>query len=149
MGFQDAGVDRNEHLWILALAVGAIAFAFVVQPAPNDGLELPVPGQGAHTRLPDACLSQRILGISCPGCGLGRSFAAVATLDFARAVMFNPVGPLLFVVCVLQIPYRFVEYFGVGRASGWWNAVRGRLHLVTWLLLAALVCQWVIRMTAP
>jgi len=146
MDCQETETERNEHLWVLALAVGAIALSLIVQPGTSSGLELSVPGLATRVPLPDACLSQRALGVSCPGCGLGRSFVAVARWDFTQAVRFNPLGPILYFICVLQIPYRLVEYFGVCQDSRWWNAINGRLSLVTWFILAGLIGQWLVRM---
>ena len=42
------------------------------------------------------CVSRGLFGLECPGCGLTRSFVALAGGEFSRAVAFNPLGPVLF-----------------------------------------------------
>ena len=44
----------------------------------------------------DLCWSRILLDRDCPGCGLTRSFVALAGGDARRAFQCNPVGPLLF-----------------------------------------------------
>lgn len=44
----------------------------------------------------DLCWSRILLDSDCPGCGLTRSFVALAGGDPARALQCNPVGPILF-----------------------------------------------------
>ncbi|HVR44617.1 MAG TPA: DUF2752 domain-containing protein [Thermoanaerobaculia bacterium] len=55
--------------------------------------------------LPDRslCWSQLLLGRTCPGCGLTRSFITVAGGDLARAAAWNPIGPILFVSLALLV----------------------------------------------
>jgi hypothetical protein len=55
-------------------------------------------------------------------------------------------GPILFVICLAQAPYRLMEYFGVGGSVQWWTALKTRLDLVTWFVVAGLVGQWVVRL---
>ena len=56
--------------------------------------------------LPAACLSRTLLHVDCPGCGLTRSFVAVAHGDFAQAFALHRLGPLLFLLVFLQVPFR-------------------------------------------
>lgn len=44
----------------------------------------------AVTRLLPPCPVAALTGLSCPGCGSGRAFAALARGDLAAAVGFNP-----------------------------------------------------------
>ncbi len=50
--------------------------------------------------LGGACLSQALLHVDCPMCGMTRSFVALAHGDLSAAVGFHPAGPLLFVAMV-------------------------------------------------
>lgn len=54
-------------------------------------------GQGINA-LPSRslCWSVRLLGQECPGCGLTRSFLALASGQWADAFALNPSGPPLF-----------------------------------------------------
>ena len=44
------------------------------------------------------CLYQKTYGFFGPGCGLTRSFVAIAQGDFLHALQFNAFGPLLFLL---------------------------------------------------
>lgn len=137
---------RTEHLWILSLAVMAIAGAFLLQFSSDGNLRLTVPCTCEALTLPETCPSRVILGVSCPGCGLTRSFVAMARGDFDAAIRFNPMGPALFVLCWLQIPYRMCEYFRVGHSSQVWTAITDRLHLVTWAMAVGLLGAWAVKL---
>ncbi|MEJ2715548.1 MAG: DUF2752 domain-containing protein [Deltaproteobacteria bacterium] len=144
MSSSSTGKGRTEHLWILAMAVAAIAGSFLLVPSGGRTLDLTVPFTGIQIPLPATCLSYRIFGVSCPGCGLTKSFVLTARGNLGGALRANPVGPALYVVCLLQIPYRWIEYFGLGRSITWWKRVDARLDVVTWVLLGGLVLQWLV-----
>lgn len=143
---QPASFGRIEHLWILALAGGVILASFLLSPTTTGGLTLPLPMKGEGIRLPPTCASRLLLGVPCPGCGLTRSFVATARCDFDGAVRLNPMGPVLFVLCLLQIPYRIVEYVGIGGSNIWWNRIKSRFEFLTWAVLIGLVASWTVRM---
>jgi len=42
------------------------------------------------------CLFKRLTHLPCPGCGMTRSLVHLAHGDLVGALLFNPVGPLLF-----------------------------------------------------
>lgn len=137
-----------EHLCLLALAAAAVIGSCLLQTTPEGALRLTVPFSTTEFRVAEVCTSRRVFGVSCPGCGLTRSFAATARGDYRAAFRCNPMGPILFVICLAQVPYRLTEYFGLGHSIGWWNAVRRRLHLLTWFIVAGLVGQWLARVIA-
>jgi hypothetical protein len=89
-----------------------------------------------HT--PSMCASKTVWGVTCPGCGLSRSFVCMAHADFRVAYDFNRVGPLMFVVAVFQYPYRFI---GLRRRRRW---PFGRLWGRIWanLLIGCLIGNW-------
>lgn len=52
------------------------------------------------------CLTRALFGVSCPFCGMMRSFVALAHGHIAAAFAFHPAGPLLFaamLACVVAI----------------------------------------------
>jgi hypothetical protein len=65
--------------------------------------------------------------------------------DVAAAMHFHFLGPCLYLLCWLQIPYRIGEYLGVGRFSRVWTEADRRLHVVTWGVILALFFAWVAR----
>lgn len=46
-------------------------------------------------RLPSTCVFYRVTGYPCPTCGMTRSLAALAHLDFRQALSFNPIAVIL------------------------------------------------------
>lgn len=134
-----------EELWILALAVGAIAGSFILQPSEHGGLSMVLPFVGERISLPEVCLSRRIFGVSCPGCGLTRSFVATAHGDVWSALRWNPMGPVLFVVVLFQIPYRTVEYLGMWPRRNGWQHFKEALGYSMWPICGGLVIVWVVR----
>lgn len=49
------------------------------------------------------CLFKKIFHISCPGCGLTRSFRSILNLDFIQAFKYNILGIPLFILCIIYI----------------------------------------------
>jgi hypothetical protein len=137
---------RSEHLWILGLAVLALAGSFLLQCSPEGNIQLPVPCACERLTLPETCPSRVMFGVSCPGCGLTRSFVAMARGNIGAAGRFSPMGPALFVLCWLQIPYRLCEYFRVGHTNGMWVMITDRLHLITWAAAVGLLAAWAVRL---
>ncbi len=50
--------------------------------------------------LGGACLSRALFDVSCPFCGMTRSFVALADGELGAAVGFHPAGPILFAAMV-------------------------------------------------
>lgn len=91
--------------WAIVLCGGAIVAAFLLTP----GLERVAI---AGFELPELCGFKRWTGMSCPGCGLTRSWTYFAHGELLAAFRMNPVGPVLFLAAVLQVPisgYRLVR----------------------------------------
>jgi len=139
---------RVEHLWILAIAVAALAGSVVLKPSHQGGLCVEIPFFGTGITMPETCASRLFLGLSCPGCGLTRSFVATARGDITAALFFNPVGPALFLACLLQIPYRIVEYGGWAERNPGWMRLKSGFDLITWAIVLGLIANWVFRFIA-
>ena len=50
----------------------------------------------SHQTSPLICPFHWLTGLPCPGCGLTRSFVAIARGDWPGAIDYHPFGPLLF-----------------------------------------------------
>ena len=131
---------------LLVIAVMALTGSFVLRLSGDGSMYVPVPWLDASIPLPQACFSRSVFGVSCPGCGLTRSFVATAGGDLYGALLLHPMGPAIYLLCLLQVPYRIVEYLGVGRSNRLWTSIKARLDLVMWVLLAGLVVQFLVRM---
>jgi hypothetical protein len=137
---------RTEHLWILALAAAAIMGSFALTPVDGCCLVLNVPFASSPVLLPETCMSRLVLGISCPGCGLTRSFAAMAHGEFWRAFVFNPMGPVLFVLCFFQVPYRIIAYLDVPQFRSLRENLERRTELAVWVVSGGLMIAWAARL---
>jgi hypothetical protein len=134
--------DRMEHLCLLALSLAALAGSFWLEFSADGNLILTIPIYGMQMTLPDACWSHRIFGLPCPGCGLTRSFVAMAHDGVKSAFQFHPLGPVLFVMCCFQIPYRLLMFF----RHDYLRQVSDSLEIITWVVILALLTLWGLRL---
>lgn len=95
-----AAAWRSHDRFYLGLALVTIALSLALRV---DGERVHAPG---GLRLPGTCFSKSILGLDCPGCGLTRSFVALAHGDWRGAIALHAIGPALFALVVAQVPYR-------------------------------------------
>ncbi len=135
-----------ENICILVLSLAAIAGAHMLDLSPEGAVTLRSDHFGIHVELPATCMSRRIFGISCPGCGLTRSFVALAHGDIRMAIDANVMGPMLFIICWLQIPYRIFLYFGHGLSPKAKSQLNRGGDLIIWTLLIGLVLTWTLRL---
>ncbi|MFQ3648945.1 MAG: DUF2752 domain-containing protein [Gemmataceae bacterium] len=96
-------LDRAWHLQMLILCALALAAAPLLQVQGRDKVSLR--GWSA-AELPPLCGSQIFFGISCPGCGLTRSWVSLAHGEVSRSLDHHRLGWLLMLLALLQIPYR-------------------------------------------
>jgi len=87
------------HGLVLAACTAALLGAFLLKPD-EEGLSL------FGFRWPFRCWLHDVMGIQCGLCGLSRSFCSLARGDFAGAVHFHRLGPVVFALFCLEVPYR-------------------------------------------
>ena len=56
--------------------------------------------------IPHFCLFQQLLSINCPGCGMLRSFHALASLDITSAIKYNPLSIVIILFIMGEIVIR-------------------------------------------
>ena len=141
---EKSGAPRRwrYHLVWLLLALAVLAVAGVCR-VPEASVTLP----GVATPLPEVCLSRRLFGWECPGCGLTRCFVSLAHGEIGRAWRFNPAGLLWFAAVAWQIPYRCAQLYLL-RAGREWTVRRGFTEGLVLALMAACLAQWVVRLAA-
>ena len=85
-------IALRERIKRVFIAVGAAPFLLIVLAF------VPAPDAGAATiaGIPTLCLFRRYTGIPCPGCGITRSLVCCAHGNFADAIHFHLLGPLVF-----------------------------------------------------
>ncbi len=59
----------------------------------------------------DLCVFKKLTGLDCPLCGMTRSMHAAARLDFAASAEHHILGPPLFVLLLLAIPFLGFKMF--------------------------------------
>lgn len=131
------------------MAVLALGGSFALRPGPAEGaLVLPVPLSGGRTvTLPPLCPLKVNTGHDCPGCGLTRSFVAIAHGRPAEGFAIHRVGLALFLMAVYQLWYR---PWMIRRDEILPPEPLRRVHV--WIgrgLIAALIASWLWNVLSP
>jgi hypothetical protein len=128
----------RPHATLPLLALAVTAAALVLEAPDQEHVAL------AGLRLPHTCVWRSTIGLPCAGCGLTRSFVALAHGEWSRAFAFHPLGPILFALIWAQVPYRALHM---------WQAYHGRPlwrpRCLLWIPLAfavALLAIWLWRL---
>ena len=66
-------------------------------------LLLPLPHNNAIAGLPSICAFHDLTGLPCPGCGLTRSWVSLAHGHWREALVWHPLGPLLFLTALCYV----------------------------------------------
>jgi hypothetical protein len=93
---------------LLALCATIVVLAAVMQPSTETltlfGWDVPV-----------MCTLRRLTGLSCPGCGLTRSFVFLAHGQIVEAFRMNVFGPFAFAWVLGQLPWRALRIWRANR----------------------------------
>jgi hypothetical protein len=101
-----AAASRKADWIIIAVCVTVLSLSLILSLPDSETVALDADGSFP---LPPLCLFRATTGLSCPSCGLTRSFIALAHLDLVTAWHLHRLGPLLFTYVLLQLPYRFLR----------------------------------------
>jgi hypothetical protein len=91
--------QRVCHAVVLSFCAGVLAAAFVLRPH-AEGVTL------FGCAWPWRCWLHDLFGIRCALCGMSRSFCSLAHGDLQASLAFHPLGPALFTLFCLEVPYR-------------------------------------------
>ena len=128
----------SHHRYQLAAAVMVILAAFFLSPVPPGGECVSFLGYD----LPPVCPHRVLFHNICPGCGLIRSFVALAHGQFNASFHFHRIGPFFFLAVLLQIPLRcFMLWRGPQPLS---SRLDRTLSLPGKLLIFALIMNWLL-----
>jgi hypothetical protein len=132
--------DPLFHLALLGMCVVVLGLSALLSVRGRTQVVLPL----APIPLPELCMSRRLLGWDCPGCGLTRCFISLARGDVASAWSYNPAGLVLFAIAVFQIPYRGYQLWRIRRGLPEASLPRTAQFALV-LFLMALILQWALR----
>ena len=93
---------RDRHWTMLSIALFICMAAIGLRIRGTEEVLVP----GTNSAFPTFCGSRALFGVECPGCGLTRSFIALAAGDLRRSYEFHHIGWLMALAVVAQIPYR-------------------------------------------
>lgn len=129
---------RWNHWTLLTLSAVVLAASLLLECTEEGQVRVPLAG----VEVPGLCWWRRWTGLDCPGCGLTRCFVSLAHGHPAAAMGYHPLGVVLFVLVVAQLPYRGIQLARLARGRAPWShpLLKGGL----WLLFAALVVQWLL-----
>jgi hypothetical protein len=138
-----------EDIILFVLAGVTLIIAALLAGHGHESLSIRIPFSSIVLPIPGACWFKFITGIPCPGCGLTRSFAAMADLDPVLAYAYNPGGVVLFILFALQIPYRPVKLIFHGNPPGFMPRLeRAGLALLV-LSVALMILSWILKILMP
>lgn len=130
--------NRRRHLEMLILCVLVLVASPLLAVADNERVAVRyLPG----VLLPPTCMSREWFGVSCPGCGLTRSFVHIAHGNIVESLGAHRLGWLLMAAAGFQIPYRLALLFGSqrfelsNRISWTCSSVLIGLLLANWVLM--------------
>lgn len=145
----EGGLDRDlesqsigYQCWILFFAAGMVVAALILHRAEgNEETKLQL--LGTSSPLPELCMSKRLFGMQCPGCGLTRSVVASSRGQWRRAMHHHPAGPIIFGWALVQIPYRIANLWRIKKGRVVWR-LPGAAIMVA-IISAVCLVQWVVR----
>jgi hypothetical protein len=136
---------NSEHLYLFLLVFSVLAISFIIQPIGQDFNKLYIAAPSGHKLvLPPTCMSKTMFGISCPGCGLTRSFVAIAHGNFESALELNPFGPVFFLLLLLQLPYRVLKYLSLCTKE--LLKIDKAIDPIAWAILFGMMLSWGLRL---
>jgi hypothetical protein len=124
---------------MLCFSLFIIGAAFLLRRGESETITLAWP----KIELPPLCASRTLFDIECPGCGLTRSFVALAAGDIQESWRLHRLGWLLAFAIVGQIPYRLNALRQLRKTGSTvqpvWPKLFGKF------LIAALILNWLLK----
>ena len=94
--------DLFGNLLLLLICGGVIAASMFLSPT-DEVVSL------WGFEIPELCTWRRLTSLSCPGCGMTRSFTYMGHGQIVDAFRLHKLGPLLYTLVAVQIPIRAVR----------------------------------------
>ena len=133
---QSAGHDRTNHIVYLALSLLFVLLPFAMELGPaKSALSL-----FGRWRLPSSCMTEQWFSSKCPGCGLTRSFVAVAYGQWRASLAYHRLGLLLYAFFVSQVGFRIYALCRLDRPLP--RRVQSIQYILGMTMVAALLLNW-------
>ncbi len=131
--------QRKRHWTMLLVSLGIMGLAFLMRIGGSGQVSF---AGFSRYPLPELCGSRLMFGTECPGCGLTRSFLALAAGDWRQSFEYHRMGWILATAVLLQIPYRIyrLRQSATRSAGSAWPQWFGNL------LIALLLCNWLAKL---
>jgi len=98
----DLKIDEKMLIWLVFAGFGTVlVISYFYQAPPNPKTSL--------------CAFYNLTHLPCPGCGLTRSFCAIAKGQFIAAFNFHLLGPALFIATTLTWLASLLAIFGINK----------------------------------
>ncbi len=123
----------------IAVLIGALILSLLQDKGDSSSSRMVILG----SNIPYFCYFKAATGLDCPGCGLVRSFTAMAGLEAKQSHVFNRIGPILFIFILLQIPWRGFFVIYPRQKGALKDKVDKVIEIFFVLLLIALFVNWV------
>ncbi len=90
--------EKVRNFWAVFFIAAIFLFSFVANVKVVEGIPL--------------CLFKAVTNLGCPGCGLLRSFVSISHGEFLKAVSYNLLGPVAYVLLFLYWMKNLSELLG-------------------------------------
>lgn len=129
------------HVIFLTMSATILLLSFVMKFDGVDAVSLP----GFSSPLPEACGSKIYFGLSCPGCGLTRSFISISQGKLSEAWRLNPASFFVYAFVAIQIPWQCFQIWRIRQGK---QIVESSWVFLPLLVSAvALVIQWIVKLS--
>ena len=122
---------QRRALFVLPLTSAVFAVSALRSPTELPGFVL--------------CPFRALTGLPCPGCGMTRAFCAIGHGDFAGALGFNPLAPLVFAAALLVWAHALATLLKLDTVSAAIERLRPTTR-ATRVMLAVTLAWWAVRL---
>lgn len=121
----------RRHAWLLLLGLSAMFCVSLLWRPSDNGIIL--------------CPFRALTGYPCPGCGMTRAFSALAHGEPVRAVIYNPLSPVLFLAAIALWMNSAATLLNLHGARAALARLRPTTQ-VSYIFLALMLIWWVVRL---
>jgi len=125
------GDEKRRHAWLLLVGLSAMFCISLIWRPSDNGIVL--------------CPFRALTGYPCPGCGMTRAFSALAHGEPVRAVIYNPLSPVLFLAAIVLWMSAAATLLNLHGLRAALTRLRPTTQ-VSYIFLALMLIWWVVRL---